>query len=158
MGLDTCLPRQLKAVGTLPRFGSGAVLGSFQGSFRGIHRKVGQYGKDVLNFSQLAGVFRPSGRGLPAESHQAGGAPSQLPCGFPWGNPRKKKKKENKPWTPRKKRKKNRKKQKQKHLGATPKATPPGRLRQEYQFDGFRFDGITSMLYHSHGRFGGFFS
>ena len=21
----------------------------------------------------------------------------------------------------------------------------------EYQFDGFRFDGITSMLYHSHG-------
>jgi len=22
---------------------------------------------------------------------------------------------------------------------------------EEYQFDGFRFDGVTSMLYHSHG-------
>ena len=22
---------------------------------------------------------------------------------------------------------------------------------EEYQFDGFRFDGTTSMLYHSHG-------
>ena len=27
----------------------------------------------------------------------------------------------------------------------------PKSVRQEYQFDGFRFDGITSMLYHSHG-------
>ena len=22
---------------------------------------------------------------------------------------------------------------------------------EEYQFDGFRFDGVTSMLYHTHG-------
>ena len=27
---------------------------------------------------------------------------------------------------------------------------------EEYQFDGFRFDGVTSMLYHSHGTFDSF--
>ena len=28
---------------------------------------------------------------------------------------------------------------------------------EEYHFDGFRFDGVTSMLYHSHGISKGFF-
>lgn len=27
---------------------------------------------------------------------------------------------------------------------------------EEYQFDGYRFDGVTSMLYHSHGMGHGF--